>query len=155
MDSILDFLAENYLIFIIVSAVLLVALIGFIVMSKKKPEALAETPVPGGNPDGQTADTSVIPQPDQTVPETPEVPVTPETPVEATAPVEPVAPVVPEAPVAPAQEITQPAPEQLTPAEQAMNEPTLIINDPSAPVEPAAPQPIVDNQPNDINNQPM
>ena len=36
MDSILNFLADNYLIFIIVSGVLLLALIGFIVSGRKK-----------------------------------------------------------------------------------------------------------------------
>ena len=42
MNKILDFLADNYVIFIVISGVLLLALIGFIVTGRKKKKGEVE-----------------------------------------------------------------------------------------------------------------
>ncbi len=141
MDSILNFLADNYLIFIIVSGVLLLALIGFIVSGRKKKKGEVQTADPVAQPMQAPTPTDVNQMP---------------TPVDTTvAPVEPVAPVAPAnqeltpeqqalmgnqaaAPVEPqpvAAPVEQPAMEPV-----ASDEPTLVINDPSATTtsEPAA-----------------
>ena len=58
MDKVLNFLADNYLIFMIVAVVLLFALIGFIVDGKKKKQKNAEV-VPSTNVPPQPVPTAV------------------------------------------------------------------------------------------------
>ncbi len=50
MDKVLDFLADNYFIFIVISGVLLLALIGFIVTGRKKKKAEVQTADPMAQP---------------------------------------------------------------------------------------------------------
>ena len=156
MDSVLNFLADYYLIFIIISGVLLFALIGFIVMSKKKPEDAGTAQETPGVPNApQTQDTSVIPQPEmaQAV-SSPQPDMTAqmqnqtlnlETPAQAPVnqnSIEQQMAMVPEEPV-------------------RSDEPTLIINDPS--LTPSTPETVQspqsditsvqDNTVNSVNNQ--
>ena len=91
MSGILNFLADYYILFIILSVVLLFALIGFIMGERKKKkkgevETASATDLPISNGDA----TAVAPQ-------TPSVPVAPETPVMAVTPA-----MAPEVPAAPA-----------------------------------------------------
>ena len=156
MDSVLNFLADYYLVFIIISGVLLFALIGFIVMSKKKPEdAGTAQETPGVLNAPQTLDTSVIPQPEMTqAVSSPQPDMTAqmqnqtlnlETPAQAPVnqnSIDQQMAMVPEEPV-------------------RSDEPTLIINDPSLTPSTAetvqSPQPDVtqtqDNTVNSVNNQ--
>ena len=54
MEAIKDFLANNYMIFMIISVVLLIALIGFLVGGKKKKKDAGEVPANNGvQPDAQ------------------------------------------------------------------------------------------------------
>lgn len=120
MDSILNFLADNYTIFIIISVLLLFALVGFVVLGKKKKVVpgevnmgpMTDQPVGPGGP----AQPNVAPaMPAQTVP----APATPATPAPAT--------------IEEAQMQMQ--------AQEPVNkidEPTLVINDPSENPAPAA-----------------
>ena len=123
MDSILNFLADNYTIFIIISVLLLFALIGFVVLGKKKravPKEVNMAPMPEQPVEGPAVGPTVVPTaPTQAAPTTP-APVAPEMPAPAT--------------MAEAQMQMQ--------AQEPVNkidEPTLVINDPSENPAPAAP----------------
>lgn len=149
MDKVLNFLADNYLIFMIVAVVLLFALIGFIVDGKKKKQKNAEV-VPATNVPPQPLPAAVAantaPQA-ETVTAAPAPAVAPQEPslsgLEATAndvnintstPVTPVAPVV-ETPVQPAAPAEAPVESifntpAVEPAAPANEQPTLVIEEP-------------------------
>jgi len=170
MDKLFDFLADNYIIFIIISGVLIFALIGFIVMGKKKEKATddnkQETPVNNNQTVGESAQ-SVIPQPEEapmSVPpvegtvESPNLQVTEETqtteaPTLVIDTPEVQTPVVESQPIAmetqmPMQDATLMPETPVVPEvpvdgmqeTQAPDAPTLIIEDPSASVSPVEPQ---------------
>ena len=137
MDSVLNFLANYHLVFLIISVVLFFALIGFIVIGKKKSKEEGASQVEGETPaapENATETASVFDDPNVA---------TPSVPVEPVAPSVSETPSMPETPVAP-------------------NEPTLIIPDPATqaapetpvvsetPVAPEVPQTPVDNS---TNNQ--
>ena len=132
MDGFLNFLADYYIVFIVISGLLLFALIGFVVMGKKK----------------KTLPGQVNMEP---TPENPGAPVGPGVPAPgAPAPGAPVGPQpAPIQPTAPAQPEQQP--QTLGDAavgqqdQMVSDEPTLIINDPSA-TQPAAPTDVTNIQ---------
>ncbi len=145
MDSVLNFLADYYLVFIGISVVLLFALIGFIVMSKKQPGDVAQMPSAEGETPSNTEDTSVIPQPESAQAPV-EMQMQTETQAQPTVQ-QPISQTDQSMPSEPTLVIENPVPEQdmsMLPPEEPMpsNEPTLIINDPSATQTP------------DVNNQP-
>ncbi|MBR4178727.1 MAG: hypothetical protein IKR57_05230 [Bacilli bacterium] len=141
MDSVLNFLADYYYIFLGVSVVLLIALIGFIAGSRKK------------KPEVQTASETAQPNMTQTEPMGVQVdtyaPVTPEVTPQAVPEPATLGPTMPIGNEVAAQPATQPMVNdinvgmQLPPEEPVRSdEPTLIIEDPSAtstPSEPATP----------------
>ncbi len=144
MDSVLNFLADYYYIFIIISGLLLFALIGFIVMGKKKAKQEREGVDPTQAPVQTEVNANVgVPS------ETPAPAVTPE--MQPTTVVQNTAPVTPQVTPDPTQNLTmQDAQMMMPPEEEVKNdEPTLIINDPSAtptveptPVAPSPASPV-------------
>ena len=124
MDGFLNFLADYYLIFLIVGGVLLFALIGFIVLGKKKQQEQ------NGNTEGDSNQNATI-APPPVVPQTPSVntPVAPAAPTPMPAQGVPTNPSVPSAAPAPVNTpVNVPMPEE----ETKSDEPTLIIPDPSS-----------------------
>ena len=150
-DNILNFLADNYLIFMIVAVILLFALIGFIVDGKKKKQKGGEV-VPGASvppqPTPAMANPGVAPQADTVTPAPAVAP--------APAPVEPslsgleatandvtlntstpVTPQVAPATEAPVESIfNTPAVDSPVPA--TTEKPTLVIEEPAQVVQPEA-----------------
>ena len=147
MDSVLNFLANYCFIFLIISGVLLVALIGFAVKLKKDGKGEV-APVEGEsapNAEGTTEQGEAITPPsvfDNPEPIAPPVPETPEVPSEptlvipdpATTPVVPEVPTVGDAPMMGTEPV-------------APSEPTLVIPDPATtPAVPEVPIQPTDNQ---------
>ena len=163
-DNILNFLADNYLIFMIVAVILLFALIGFIVDGKKKKQKNVEE-VPGASvppqPTPAVANPNVAPQA-ETVTPAPTMASASEpslSGLEATAndvtintsvPVTPVTPVPEQPNVTPAQSEVVPesifntpavetsAPVMTTPGQEPVQQaqPTLVIEEPTINVAP-------------------
>lgn len=151
-DTILNFLADNYLIFMIVAIILLFALIGFIVDGKKKKQKNTEV-VPATNvppqpmPVNQNA--TVAPQAETVTPApTMAAPVSEpslsglestanDVTINTSEPVTPTAPVTPEVQSQPESIFNTPVSEPAVNTEIKVEEPTLVIEEPSAPVAPA------------------
>lgn len=166
-DTILNFLADNYLIFMIVAVILLFALIGFIVDGKKKKqkdvEAVPKVSVPP-QPTPAVANPNVAPQA-ETITPAPTMASASEpslSGLEATAndvtintsvPVTPVTPVPEQPNVTPAQSEVVPesifntpavetsAPVMTTPGQEPVQQaqPTLVIEEPTINVAPQEP----------------
>ena len=119
MDKVLDFLADNYFIFIVISGVLLLALIGFIVTGRKKKKAEVQTADPMAQP---------------VAPEMPSAPMDGEMPV---APTEAVTPdTVVSTDVSSVQDtVAEPQVSMEPTIPSSSDEPTLIIEDKSATPE--------------------
>ena len=178
MDSVLNFLANNYLIFLIISGVLFFALIGFIVVGKKKAKEEgegAEQPKEETKPEEMASlfgDSSINPpsvdenakpgEPTLVIPD-PATEAAPETPSE---PIDPDAPslVIPDpaAETAPAEE-TPVTPEVTpeTPAEPVAETQSIFGDTPAEPTPevPSEPTPEVPSEPAPVENtdinQPM
>ena len=128
MDSVLNFLADYYFIFLGVSVVLLIALIGFIAGSRKKaPEV--QTASDTAQPDLNQSEPMGV-SIDEVAPQTPEVTVSVQ-PMDSE-----VTPVV--EPTPSVNNINADIP--LPPEEVKSEAPTLIIEDPSAPTSAPAPE---------------
>ena len=129
MDSLFNFLADYYVIFMGISAVLLLALIGFIVGSKKKKPAEVQTASDTAQPDLNQSEPMGV-SIDEVAPQTPEVTVSVQ-PMDSE-----VTPVV--EPTPSVNNINADIP--LPPEEVKSEAPTLIIEDPSAPTSAPAPE---------------
>lgn len=148
-DNILNFLADNYLIFMIVAVILLFALIGFIVDGKKKKQKGGEV-VPGASVPPQPApamvNSGMAPQADTVTP-APAVAPAPVEPslsgLEATAndvtlnTSTPVTPQVAPATEAPVESIFN-TPAVESPVSATTEKPTLVIEEPAPMVQPEA-----------------
>ncbi len=121
MDGILNFLADYYILFIILSVILLFALIGFIVGERKKNKAGVQTASATDLPINNT-DTPV---------QNPNVTIAPEAPVMMSEPVNS-EPVQMETPIV-SEPVSQDVVVPVTPEVNVQNEPTLVIDEPVQP----------------------